>query len=37
MKIKGVVYQGKHTPIIDLETFNRVQKCLMTVNQEVTI
>lgn len=26
MKIKGVVYQGKHTPIIDLEIFNRVQK-----------
>lgn len=26
MKINGVIYQGKHTPIIDLETFNRVQK-----------
>ena len=26
MKIKGVIYDGKHTPIIDIETFNRVQK-----------
>ncbi len=26
MKIKGVVYDAKHTPIIDIETFNRVQK-----------
>lgn len=26
MKIKGIIYDGKHTPIIDLETFNRVQK-----------
>ena len=26
MKINGVIYQGKHTPIIDIETFNRVQK-----------
>ena len=26
MKINGVIYQGKHTPIIGLETFNRVQK-----------
>ena len=26
MKIKGVVYDGKHTPIIDIETFNRVQR-----------
>ena len=26
MKIKGVVYDGKHTPIIDVELFNRVQK-----------
>jgi len=26
MKIKGIVYDGKHTPIIDIETFNRVQK-----------
>lgn len=25
MKIKGVVYDGKHTPIIDIDTFNRVQ------------
>lgn len=25
MKIKGIVYDGKHTPIIDIETFNRVQ------------
>ena len=26
MRIKGVIYQGKHTPIIDIDTFNRVQK-----------
>lgn len=25
MKINGIVYDGKHTPIIDIETFNRVQ------------
>lgn len=23
---KGVIYDGKHEPIIDIETFNRVQK-----------
>ncbi len=26
MKIKGVIYDGKHEPIIDIETFNQVQK-----------
>ena len=26
MKIKGVIYDGKHEPIIDVETYNRVQK-----------
>lgn len=26
MKIKGIVYDAKHIPIIDIETFNRVQK-----------
>lgn len=25
MKINGIVYDGKHEPIIDIETFNRVQ------------
>lgn len=26
MEIKGVIYDGKHEPIIDIETFNKVQK-----------
>lgn len=26
MEIKGVIYEGKHTPLIDLELFNLVQK-----------
>ena len=30
MRIKGVIYQGKHTPIIDIDTFNRVQKMFNT-------
>jgi DNA invertase Pin-like site-specific DNA recombinase len=28
MKIKGKIYQGKHTPLVDMETYLKVQKIL---------